>query len=43
MKKIPVKKIDSTYIIEYYCEKCDESVTYYPDLCEIEQKSQKIF
>ena len=34
MKKIPIKKLDSTMIIEYYCDKCDESITYYTDLDE---------
>lgn len=32
MKKIPIKRLDSTIIIEFYCDKCDESITFYPDL-----------
>ena len=24
------KKIDSTNLIEFYCNKCDESITFYP-------------
>ena len=35
MKKIPIKRLDSTMIIEFYCDKCDESITYYTDLDEI--------
>jgi len=30
MKKIPIKKLDSTLIVEYYCEECDESITFVP-------------
>jgi len=43
MKKIPVKKLESTLIIEYYCEKCDESVRFYPDLNKIKAGCSKIF
>ena len=43
MKKIPIKKIDSTYMIEFYCEKCDESITFYPDLAEIKPDCPKNF
>ena len=43
MKKIPIKKLDSTYIIEFYCEKCDESITFYPDLGEIKSEYTKNF
>ena len=32
MKKIPIKRIDSKIIIEYYCEKCDVSITYHPGI-----------
>jgi hypothetical protein len=41
MKKIPIKKLDSTYIIEFYCEKCDESITFYPNLGEIKSEHTK--
>jgi hypothetical protein len=43
MKKIPIKKLESTLIIEYYCEKCDESIRFYPDLNEIKAGCTKIF
>jgi len=43
MKKIPIKRLDSTLIIELYCEKCDESVTYYPDINKIKLKRPSIF
>jgi len=43
MKKIPIKKIDSTYMIEFYCEKCDESITFYQDLAEIKPDCPKNF
>jgi hypothetical protein len=42
MKKIPIKRLDSTMIIEYYCEKCDESITYYPQMDKL-IKSQPSF
>ena len=32
IKKIPIKRPDSKIIIEYYCDKCDMSITYYPDI-----------
>lgn len=32
MKKIPIKRLNSTIIIEFYCDKCDESITFYPDV-----------
>jgi len=35
MKKIPIKKFDSAFIIEYYCEKCGESITSYTDIGKI--------
>ena len=37
-KKIPIKRLDSTIIIEFYCDKCDESITFYPDLGKIKSK-----
>jgi len=43
MEKIPIKKLDSTFIIEYYCEKCGDSITYYPELEEIEDELEKNF
>jgi len=43
MKQIPVKKLDSTFIIEYYCEKCDESITEYTEFVQLEKESSKIF
>ena len=35
MKKIPIKKVNSMLMIEFYCEKCDESITYFPDIDKI--------
>lgn len=29
MKMIPIKRLDSKMIIEYYCNDCDESITFY--------------
>ena len=43
LKKIPIKKLDSTLIIELYCENCDESVTYYPDVNKIKLERPSIF
>ena len=43
MKKIPIKRLDSTLIIELYCEYCDESVTYYPDVNKIKIERPNIF
>lgn len=43
MKKIPIKRLDSTMIIEFYCDKCDESITYYTDLNEIKINHFSIF
>ena len=40
-QKIPIKRLGSTLIIEYYCEECDESKTYYPDMEKLE-KSQSM-
>lgn len=35
IKQIPIKRIDTTVIIELYCENCDESRTFYPKNGEI--------
>ena len=43
MKKIPIKRLDSTLVIELYCDQCDESVTYYPDMNKIKLKRPSIF
>lgn len=43
MKKIPIKKLDSTYMIEYYCEKCGESKTFYTDFSKIISECQIFF
>jgi len=43
MKKIPIKKLDSTFIIEYYCERCEESVMIYPNLDESKENYPRIF
>ena len=31
MKKIPIKKLESSLMIEFYCDKCDGSITYYSE------------
>lgn len=38
MKRIPIKRLDSTIIIEYYCDSCDESITFYPNVDEFKYK-----
>lgn len=43
MKQIPIKRLDSTMIIELYCENCDESITFYPDVNEIKFERAKFF
>lgn len=42
MKKIPIKRLDSTIILEFYCYRCDESITYYPDVDEFEIKKPRL-
>ena len=43
MKKIPIKRLDSTMIIEFYCDRCDESITFYPDLGTIKKEIPSFF
>ena len=43
MTKIPIKKLDTTMIIELYCEKCDKSITFYPDMNEVKFKQANVF
>lgn len=43
MKRIPIRRLDSTLMIEYYCEKCDESITFYPTLDEIRTERANFF
>jgi len=43
MKKIPIKKLDSTMLIEFYCDKCDESITFYPDLGKVKSEQASFF
>jgi len=43
MKQIPIKRLDSTIIIELYCENCDKSITLYPNLGEIRLEPAKFF
>ena len=43
MKTIPIKKLDSTMLIEFYCDKCDESITFYPDLDKIKLERASFF
>lgn len=32
MKQIPIRKIDSLYIVEEYCSLCDESILRYEEI-----------
>jgi len=43
MKRIPIKRLDSTIIIEYYCDKCDESITFYPETDNFTNKKANFF
>ena len=43
MKKIPIKKLDSSLMIEFYCDKCDESIAYYSEFDEIKLERAKFF
>ena len=43
MTKIPIKKLDTTMIIELYCEKCDKSITFYPEMNEVKFKQASVF
>ena len=43
MKRIPIKLHDNTTIIEYYCEYCDESITFYPDTNEFKQEKPQFY
>ena len=43
MKQIPIKRLDSVVIIELYCENCDESMTFYPDIGKIKFEHAKFF
>ncbi len=43
MKKIPIKRLDSKMIIEYYCDDCDESITFYPEYDEFTSKKANYF
>jgi ssDNA-binding Zn-finger/Zn-ribbon topoisomerase 1 len=43
MKKIPTRKLDSCFIVEFYCDTCDESLTIYPDSDTIKTGTPKIY
>lgn len=43
MKQIPIKRFDSAMIIELYCEKCDESITLYPENGKIKFETPQLF
>lgn len=43
MKKIPIRRRDNTLVIEYYCENCEESITFYPDIDIFKYKKPSIF
>lgn len=43
MKSIPIKKLDSTILIELYCDRCDESITFYPNKKNIKLEHASFF
>jgi hypothetical protein len=43
IKQIPIRRIDTTVIIELYCENCDESKTFYPKNGEIKFEKASFF
>jgi hypothetical protein len=43
MKKIPIRRLDSTIIIEFYCDNCDESITFYPNVDKLKVGKPKFF
>ena len=43
IKQIPIRRLDSVFIIELYCERCDESITIYPKSGKIKFKNAQLF
>ena len=43
MKQIPIKRLDLVIIIEFYCENCDESIMFYPNLGEAKFEHTEFF
>ena len=43
LKQIPIKRLDSTVIVELYCESCDKSMTLYPKDGEIKFERAEFF
>ena len=43
MKKIPIKRLDDTIIVELYCERCDYSMTFYPNINTIKFRKPSAF
>ncbi len=43
MKRIPIRRLDSTIIIEYYCYKCDESISFYPESENLKSKKVRFY
>ncbi|MDH7517326.1 MAG: hypothetical protein QHH19_03175 [Candidatus Thermoplasmatota archaeon] len=43
MKYIPIKRLDSILMIELYCDRCEESITMYPDSGKIKFEQAKFF
>jgi len=37
------KRLDSVVITELYCENCDKSITFYPDMDEIKFEHAEFF
>ena len=43
MKRIPIKRLDSIMMVEFYCDECDESITFYPDFDKIKKEKATFF
>ena len=43
MIRIPIRKLDTTMMVELYCDKCDKSMTFYPEMNEVKFKRANAF
>jgi len=43
MKRIPIRRLDKTIIVEFYCDNCDESITFYPNIDKIKIEKPHFF
>ena len=43
IKQIPIRRLDSVFIIELYCERCNESITLYPKSGKIKFEQAQFF